>query len=391
MDKEIPSCAESDALRTFLRKHLFDDVLPFWERFAFDPSGGLVTCIADDGTWLSRDKWLWSQWRAVWVFSRLYNSFGKDPHWLRRAWHIYEFACRFGWDAADCGWNLCVDGHGRVLRGLESIYVDGFAMYGLAELYRATGDDEVRQWLTKTADSVARRLQQRHEDIPHFPYPIDPGSRVHGIPMLFSLNFGEAALALGNEEYADLSRELSREVLESFYRSDRDLVLERIACDGSEVPGTKGTTVVPGHVIEDLWFQMYLDKQLGDGSSLGFLRRQVLRHFELGWDREFGGLFLAVDADGGTEVAWDHADTKLWWPQTEALIALRMSYNDSEDASFSSAYDQVLTYCLQRYPLPEHGEWRQKLDRRGNPLQELVALPVKDPFHLPRALILQCE
>ncbi len=365
--------------------------MPFWERHAFDPGGGLNTCIADDGSWLSRDKWLWSQWRAVWVYSRLYNRFGRDAHWLERARQIYAFATRFGWDEPERGWNLCVDGEGRVLRGLESIYVDGFAMYGLAELYRATEEAEVRDWLVRTADSVAERLQRPHEKIPHFPYPIAPGTRVHGIPMMFSLNFGEAALALGDDRYADISRALSREVFESFYRPDRNLILERIATDGSELPGPEGTAVVPGHVIEDFWFQMYLNEALGDGQQLPFLRQQILRHFELGWDRRHGGLFLAIDADGRNEVAWGHADTKLWWPQTEALYALLLAYEQTAEPAFATAYDKTLTYCLAHYPVPEHGEWRQKLDRQGKPIREVVALPVKDPFHLPRSLILQCE
>ncbi|MCC5835492.1 MAG: AGE family epimerase/isomerase, partial [Opitutales bacterium] len=345
----------------------------------------------DDGSWLSRDKWLWSQWRAIWVFSRLFNRFGQERKWLDHALHVYRFATRHGWDPQGQGWNLCLDGEGRVLRGLESIYVDGFAMYGLAELYRATGDEEVKAWLTQTADRVAERLKQPHEQIPHFPYPIAPGNRVHGIPMMFSLNFGEAALALGNERYADLSRSLSKEVLDHFYRPDRDLFLERIAVDGSELPAPEGTAVVPGHVIEDLWFQMYLDTELGDGRQLPFLRRQILRHFDLGWDSEFGGLFLAVDADARSQVAWSHADTKLWWPQTEALYALLLVHRQTGESPFADAYNQTLSYCLNHYPVPNHGEWLQKLNRQGQPIREVVALPVKDPFHLPRSLMLQCE
>jgi N-acylglucosamine 2-epimerase len=41
--------------------------------------------------------------------------------------------------------------------------------------------------------------------------------------------------------------------------------------------------------------------------------------------------------------------------------------------------------------MPEVGEWRQRLDRKGKPMTTVVALPVKDPFHLPRALILSLE
>jgi N-acylglucosamine 2-epimerase len=39
----------------------------------------------------------------------------------------------------------------------------------------------------------------------------------------------------------------------------------------------------------------------------------------------------------------------------------------------------------------QHGEWRQKLQRDFTPMTGVVALPVKDPFHLPRSLILQIE
>jgi len=175
---EPATIRDREGLAGFLRGVLFEDVLPFWSRHGQDEGGGINTCIGDDGSLFSRDKWLWSQWRAVWVYARLFNRH-----------EVYRFATRHGWDRAEEGWVLRVDSDGGVINGCESIYVDGFAMYGLAELYRGTSDPEVRDWLTRTADSVARRLEQPHERIPHFPYPVQPGSRMHGIPMLFSLNF----------------------------------------------------------------------------------------------------------------------------------------------------------------------------------------------------------
>jgi N-acylglucosamine 2-epimerase len=42
-------------------------------------------------------------------------------------------------------------------------------------------------------------------------------------------------------------------------------------------------------------------------------------------------------------------------------------------------------------PVWEHGEWTQRLDRRGRKVDTVVALPVKDSFHLQRALILAIE
>ena len=113
----------------------------------------------------------------------------------------------------------------------------------------------------------------------------------------------------------------------------------------------------------------------------------IKRHIELGWDKVHGGLFLAVDANGAEEVGWNHHDTKIWWPHTEALYALLLAYEQTHDQEFLDWYHRVHEYSFRFFPLPEHGEWTQKLDSKGNPIEDTVALPVKDPFHLPRALI----
>jgi N-acylglucosamine 2-epimerase len=389
-EKSMNQARASDdlaALRDFLRGHLFDNVMPFWLNHAVDPAGGLSTCIRDDGTIVSRDKWLWSQWRAVWVFSKLYNDFGHDPKWLELASHVYSFAARHGWDAAAGGWRLRVSGDGEILDGCDSIYVDGFAIYGLAEYFRATGSGEAARLARRTADVVIERLAAPHDSIPHFPYPVPLGARVHGIPMMFSLVLWELGQALDEDRYRDAAVTMTDEIFGRFYRPDRDLIVERVSVDGSEMPPPAGTAVVPGHVIEDMWFQVHIAGDRGDRPRIEEACRLMRRHLEFGWDGEWGGILLAVDADGRSEVGWKFADTKLWWPHTEALYALLLAHEQVGEDWCLDWYDKVHSYSFERYPDRQHGEWVQKLDRRGEPITDVVALPVKDPFHLPRALI----
>ncbi len=374
-------------LRQSLHEHLFEFVMPFWLRHAIDGDGGINTCIRDDGTLVNRDKYLWSQWRALWVFSRLYDAFGREEKWLDVARSIYEFSSRFGWDDEVGGWRLRLSHDGKVLDGCETIYTDGFALFGLTEYARATGQDAPAALARKTAESALRRLAAPDDQIPAWPYPNPPGSKVHGIRMVFSLALWQLGRLLNEQRYCDAAMAMSEEIFNHFYRPDRDLILERISTDNSEYPPPLGTTVLPGHVIEDMWFQIHIARDMGDEKRIAEACRLIRRHVELGWDSQYGGITLALDADGRPDAAWKSHSAKMWWVHAEAMYALLLAYEHTRENWCLDWFDKVHEYSFSHYPVAEHGEWRQNLDRRGRPLAEVVALPVKDPFHLPRALI----
>ena len=74
---------ELTELLSFHEKFLLDDLIPWWEKQAIDwENGGICSCIADDGTIQSRDKYIWSQLRALWIFSALYNRIEPRQEWL---------------------------------------------------------------------------------------------------------------------------------------------------------------------------------------------------------------------------------------------------------------------------------------------------------------------
>ncbi|MBW7896636.1 MAG: AGE family epimerase/isomerase [Opitutaceae bacterium] len=385
---------ETQALAQWLRAHLFGHILPFWQQHGFDPQGGILTCIADDGMVQSTEKWLWSQWRAVWVFARLHNTIDRNPVWLEHARAIAEFCLRHGWRETEQGWALLLAQDGRVLRGNESIYTDGFAVYALAELFRATGEARYRDCACRTADAALNKLQQPYDRLPHFPYPIPAGAKPHGIPMFWSFKLAELGEILGDERYLQAARGFSDEVFRDFYRRDSDRIIEFVRQDGGDFTPPQGTVTVPGHAIEDMWFQLHVFQSTRRAEAPRDLAiRLIRRHLELGWDESHGGLRLAIDRDGrqGDAIGWKFADTKLWWPHTETLYALLLAWHETGDAWFYDWYEKIWALCLERYVDWEHGEWRQKLNRDLTPMTGVVALPVKDPFHLPRAIMLQIE
>jgi len=191
---------------------------------------------------------------------------------------------------------------------------------------------------------------------------------------------------LGDQSMIEASLYHAGEVMDVYLRPDRKLLYEFVRQDNILIDTPQGRSVVPGHAIESMWFMIHIYQRAAEEARLRQAVESIKWHLEFGWDGEYGGIFHACDAQGGTPW-WRYADAKLWWPHTEALYATLLAYEISREAWCLDWFERVHDYAFGHYPVPRYGEWTQKLDRRGDKFVDTVALPVKDPFHLPRALI----
>ncbi|RMF02020.1 MAG: hypothetical protein D6768_09270, partial [Chloroflexi bacterium] len=202
-------------LRAIYRAELLERTIPFWLTHAIDwQRGGILTCISDEGRVLSTDKYMWSQLRAIWTFSALYNRIERNPAWLDVARHIFDFAKKYGRDEQG-RWVFAVDEQGQILQGATSIYADGFAIYGLTEFARASGDPQAIQLALDTYRSVQRRLA-RPGSYQTEPYPLPPGVKAHGISMIFSHVFAELGRFLGDAEITAAALAHAAEVMDVY-------------------------------------------------------------------------------------------------------------------------------------------------------------------------------
>ena len=366
------------------RGELLGRTIPFWMKHGIDwQNGGICTCIADDGRVLSDDKYMWSQLRAIWTFSALYNKIERRKEWLDVALNIYNFVKQHGRDE-NGNWVFLVDKNGKHLQGATSIYADGFAMYGLTELARATGNQDVLQLARETYANVQRRLAQPGS-YGTAPLSIPPGAKAHGISMIFSLVFAELGELLNDSTIVNAGLDHAKQVMNVFLRPEQKQLYEFARLDDTLLDVPPGRVVNPGHVLESMWFMIHIFQRTNDTARIRQAIEVIKWHIELGWDEEFGGILLARDAEGSF---WENKwDTKIWWPHTEALYALLLAHSISKEQWCLEWFTRVHDYSFSHFPVPQYGEWTQNLDRRGNKLNATIALPVKDPFHLPRALI----
>lgn len=362
---------------------LLENVVPFWMRHGVDRGhGAILNCLDDSGAVMSRDRYLWSQGRGLWTFSALYNRIENRAEWLEVAQGIADYLKANGRDEHG-RWMYRLSEDGKILDRDISIYVDGFVINGFSEYYLATRDPEAADIALRTFENVDRRISNPGS-YGIAPYELAEGVKTLGIPMIFSFFFCGLGKAVQRPDVYWRGVELAHEVFD-FYDADVNAVTEFVSASGGRADIPEMGVCVPGHVIEAMWFLISIFEETGDSQGIMRCCEMIRRHIELGWDEECGGIRLAVDVDGREPVQWRKADYKPWWVQAEALVATAYAYAHTRQQWCLDWHRRIRDYAFSRYPVPT-GEWTQWLDRRGNK-GESAALPVKDPFHLPRALI----
>ena len=74
------------------KNYLTKNVLKFWLENSIDfENGGIFTQLDRKGQLYGTEKSVWFQGRALWVFSKAYNSIEKRKEYLDTAKNIYNF------------------------------------------------------------------------------------------------------------------------------------------------------------------------------------------------------------------------------------------------------------------------------------------------------------
>ena len=411
-------------LRGFYENELKARFLFYWlPRCEDRENGGFVNCFTNDGTKLvSRDKYCWSQGRFVWMFSKLAilgaPVFCEDERreFLRLAGQgasfLMDHALLPG-EPVRCAFLLAADGTPKYAEGCDrldaSIYADCFVAAGLAKYAEAAQDLKAYRFAVTLYRSIVRRIDSG--DYNTLPYPLSSRFRAHGVPMILENVTAElihAARVHAPEDVAALlerERAYTEDILSNF-TDDEDRIREIICADGARLDKLLGRHINPGHTIEDVWFMLDSLALTGDDGRRSQVYRIAKAALETGWDGEKGGLLHFAGLTGGEPrgenggleeepmsrqlSSWDN---KLWWVHSEALYTTLRCYFETGDPWFRAWHDKVFAYTYRTFPNmdPNVREWMQIRDREGRPENRVVALPVKDPYHVVRNLALLLE
>ena len=383
-----PSCATKTSpedkivaqLKQEIVQDLTENILLFWAKHAPDPAGGFYGTLNFDGTpRAGAMKGGILNARLVWTFSAAYRIL-KDEQYLTLADRAQRYFLDHFLDPEYGGTFYTVNADGTPLDMQKNTYQNAFAIYGLSEHYRATGNRESLD----AAIAVYRKM------IEHVYDPVNGG---------FIESFTREWQMIDEESPKTMNTNLHvLEALTNLYRAWNDDGLKQHLREEIDVMSHKVLDQTTwhqqlfltmdwqnrqdidsyGHDIEFSWLLVEAAEALGDEELLKETQRIALKLVDVQLEQ-------GIDQNGAMmyEKTGDHLNANLeWWPQNETVVGCLNAWQISGDKKYLNAavrtWEWIKTYMIDR----EYGEWYSNVYPDGTPQKNRVkANQWRCPYH----------
>lgn len=358
-------------------KDLTENLLPWWMEYSVDKENG--------GFWGRVDvnnvpdpkapKYITLNARLIWTFASAYRVLG-DEKYLEMANYAYDYFIKHFWDDEFGGCYTFLDHKGEVLEDYKFIYGNAFAVYGLSEYARATGNQEALEYAKKIIDCLDKyaydphykgyyeactrdwKVSFWHRGVNRVPSDVKTMNthlhlieaytchlRVNDIPQVRN--------KVREQLYVMLNKIVNHDTHHYHYFQDRQW-------------NPTSTAISFGHDIEGSWLMMETAEVLGEPEAFRAARdtcvnmaRTVL---EEGF-REDGALLTEYDP-----VTGEYSRYLSWWEQNEAVVGFLNAWELTGEEHFLDASLKCFEYINKHFIDHEKGGWFPALNLEGEPL-----------------------
>lgn len=371
-----------------IKKHLVEEIIPFWKNLRDESFGGFFGELDYDlDLYQKADKGGILNSRILWFFSNAYITLG-DKSCLDYARHSYEFLKKAFYDRENGGiyWSVTYDG--KPSDDTKHTYNQSFAIYALASYYAASGDKEALDLAYELVDKVESFCKDEGGYLEAFDRYFKPMSNEK-----LSENGVEAGRTMNTllhvyEAYTELYRVDKNEHIGKSLRWMLDLFADKVYNPKERrlevFFDLNWNTLIDlnsyGHDIEASWLIDRGVEILGDKKyeeKIYPITRDLAAHIHS----------VALDNQSSlyNECEKGKVDTKkVWWVQAEAILGFLNGYQkDPSRKDYLDTVARIWDYIRDYMIDPREGsEWFNELHKDGTPIstKEIVG-PWKCPYH----------
>lgn len=378
---------ELNQLRNDIEQELTGNILPFWLHNAVAPDGGFYGELSREGKGdpdAPRGAVLGA--RILWTFSTAYRLYAIPTH-KELADRIQAYFVAHFIDQRHGGvyWTVTPDGH--PLDDVKQTYAQAFAIYGLAEHFRATGNTASLD----AAIALFRTLEAKVHD-----------TAKGGYREVLARDFTKTD-AKGADGHAEPTKTMNThihlmEAYTTLYRVWPDATLRARLTELTDILSTRLYNPATGHLIlfcdddwhaleqvdsyghdiETAWLLTETAEVLGDEALIGRMRRQAVKMVD-------AALAEGLNAEGAMmlEKNGRGMDRRLqWWPQCETVVGCINAWQITGQRKYFDQAVKTWNYIKDHFTDRQHGEWFRKLSAEGRPdMQEPKGSLWNCPYH----------
>lgn len=367
-------------------------ILDYWMKNCIDEiNGGFVGRIDHLGNvYNDAPKGAVLNARILWTFSAAYNL-TREPVYLNIAARAFQYIKDYIVDKEYGGVYWAVDHEGKPLETEKEIYALSFAVYGLSEYARASGNESAKKLGIKI-----------YEDILKHSYDKKNGGYIEG----FARDWKEIPEQRLGPEKKSMNTHLH--LLEAFSNlltvwSDAGLfekVKELVAIFQDHIISSKTSHLILffdeewkekskmisyGHDIEAAWLILEAAEKLKDDRLIEKVKISsinVTKAAAKGLDGD-GGLWYEYDVDKQHLLR-----QKDWWPQAEAMVGFFNAWEISKDEKYLKQSLKTWEFVKQYLLDKKFGEWYSGVGEDHSPMPNADKVGIwKCPYHNGRACI----
>jgi mannobiose 2-epimerase len=359
---------------------LTDNILSNWAKYSPDPSGGFYGALNFD--WTPREnasKGGILNARLLWTYSTAYRIL-KDELYLTLANRAQQYFLDHFIDPIYGGSFYTVTATGEPLSMQKDTYQNAFAIYGLSEHYRATGNKEsldaaiaiYRKFAEHVYDPVNGGFIQsfdREWNMIEVRSPKTMNTNLHVLEALTNL------YRVWKDE--DLREKLKQEIYVMSYKVLNQATWhEQLYLTMDWVNQREDDSY--GHDIEFSWLLYEAAEVLGDEEILEDTKRIAINLVDV-------QLQEGVDEKGAMmyEKAGERLITNLqWWVQAETIVGCLNAWQITGDGKYIDAaarqWEWIKTYMIDY----QYGEWFGNVNPDGIPRpNDVKADQWRCPYH----------
>lgn len=387
---------ETQSLKAAVEDNLVTNILPFWTNNTVDPDGGFYGTVADKGKADAKaDKGAILNARILWTYSKAFGTYSLEEY-RQMADRAAEYFINHFIDKKYGGvyWSLDYEDNPKDMT--KQTYASAFAIYGLAEHFRATGDARSLE--------VARNLYRVIEDKVH-------DKARGGYFEVRMRDFKTSSIkGVDGQEGATKTMNTHLHLLEAYTtlykawpdKGLRDNLIELIGIMQNKLysPQTKhlilfcnddwkpiGNVDSYGHDIEASWLLTEAAEAVGDSQIIAAAQKQAVEMVDValkeGLNSEGAMMYEKTEKGYRRDLSW--------WPQCETVIGCINAWQITGDAKYFRAATRTWDYITSHFVDKKNGGWFKALTKDGVPTREAKANMWNCPYHNSRVAYELCN